>query len=163
MCIIWKTPWISWKLRLRKGRGYLRTISHHHHRPQYSPFWAITFIRRFCQIASGFHLFAFRNSNCFTEQGRQPFVQPPAWRTRSLYLYPPGTGWPSYTPRHRVPFSPSSTTRRATAEVFDPASTRGQFYMYKLNKERSTINEKGTYTTKTLFHHALNKRGTSTE
>jgi hypothetical protein len=29
----------------------------------------------------------------------------PTWRARSLYLYPPGTGWPSYTPRHWVPFS----------------------------------------------------------
>jgi hypothetical protein len=24
----------------------------------------------------------------------------PTWRARSPYLYPPGTGWPSYTPRH---------------------------------------------------------------
>jgi hypothetical protein len=23
---------------------------------------------------------------------------PPTWRARFLYLYPPGTGWPSYTP-----------------------------------------------------------------
>jgi hypothetical protein len=28
------------------------------------------------------------------------------------------TGWPRYTPRHRVPFSSPSTTRRATVEVF---------------------------------------------
>jgi hypothetical protein len=27
------------------------------------------------------------------------------------YLYPPGTRWPSYTPRHWVPFSSSLTTR----------------------------------------------------
>jgi hypothetical protein len=24
----------------------------------------------------------------------------PTWRARSAYLYPPGTGWPSYTPRY---------------------------------------------------------------
>jgi hypothetical protein len=30
------------------------------------------------------------------------FETPPTWRTRSLYFYPPGTGWPSYTPRHWV-------------------------------------------------------------
>jgi hypothetical protein len=24
---------------------------------------------------------------------------PPTWRARSPYLYPPGTGWPNYTPR----------------------------------------------------------------
>jgi hypothetical protein len=45
---------------------------------------------------------------------------------------PPGTGWPSYTPRHWVPFSSSPTTRRVTVEVFDPASsqskTRNQSY-----------------------------------
>jgi hypothetical protein len=50
-------------------------------------------------------------------QGRQPCVQPPTWRTRSLYLYPPGTGWPSYTTRHRVPFSLLSMTHRATVEM----------------------------------------------
>jgi hypothetical protein len=32
------------------------------------------------------------------------FETPPNWRARSPYLYPPGTGWPSYTPGHWVPF-----------------------------------------------------------
>jgi hypothetical protein len=49
---------------------------------------------------------------------------PRTWKTRSPYLYLPGTGWPNYTPRHWVPFS-SPTTRWATVEVFDPASTQG--------------------------------------
>jgi hypothetical protein len=40
----------------------------------------------------------------FTEQGRQPCVQPPTWRTWSLYLCPSVTGWSSYTPRHRFRF-----------------------------------------------------------
>jgi hypothetical protein len=35
-----------------------------------------------------------------------------------LCLCPPVTGWPSYTPRHRVPFSSPSTTRRAMVEAF---------------------------------------------
>jgi hypothetical protein len=48
----------------------------------------------------------------------------PTWRDRSSYLYPPVTGWPSYTPRHWVPFWSPPTTRRATVEVFDPSSTR---------------------------------------
>jgi hypothetical protein len=52
----------------------------------------------------------------------------PTWRARSLYLYPPETGWPSYTPRHWVPFSSPPTTCRATVEVFDPASTEGQLH-----------------------------------
>jgi hypothetical protein len=28
------------------------------------------------------------------------FETPPTWRARSPYLYPPGTGWPCYTPRY---------------------------------------------------------------
>jgi hypothetical protein len=48
-------------------------------------------------------------------------------RARSQHLYPPGTGWPSYTPGHWVPFSSPLTTRRATVEVFEPASTRDSF------------------------------------
>jgi hypothetical protein len=53
------------------------------------------------------------------------FETPVIWRARSAYLYPPGTGWPSYTPRHWVPFSSPLTTRRSAVEVFEPASTRG--------------------------------------
>jgi hypothetical protein len=51
----------------------------------------------------------------------------PTWRGKSpyLFLYPLGIGWPSYTPRHWVPFSSPPTTRRATVGVFEPASTRG--------------------------------------
>jgi hypothetical protein len=30
---------------------------------------------------------------------------PPTWRARSPYLYPPGTGWPSYTPGQWVPLT----------------------------------------------------------
>jgi hypothetical protein len=51
------------------------------------------------------------------------FETPPPWRDRSQYLYRPGTGWPSYIPRHRVPFPSPPTTRRAKVEVFKPAST----------------------------------------
>jgi hypothetical protein len=58
-----------------------------------------------------FHLFGFCNSNFFAEQGCQPCIQPPTWRTRSLYLCPPETGWPSYTPRPWVPFSSPSMTQ----------------------------------------------------
>jgi hypothetical protein len=46
------------------------------------------------------------------------YETPPTWRARSPYLYPPGTGWPSYTPGHWVPFSSSLMTHRATLEVF---------------------------------------------
>jgi hypothetical protein len=43
---------------------------------------------------------------------------------RSPYLYRRRTEWPGYTPRHWFPFSSSPMTRRATVEIFDPASTR---------------------------------------
>jgi hypothetical protein len=36
---------------------------------------------------------------------------PATWRARFPYLYPPGTGWPSYTPGHWVPFTSSLMTR----------------------------------------------------
>jgi hypothetical protein len=32
------------------------------------------------------------------------FETPSIWRARSPYLFPVGTGWPSYTPRHWFPF-----------------------------------------------------------
>jgi hypothetical protein len=50
--------------------------------------------------------------------------RPPTWRARSPYLYPTRTGWPVYTPSNWVPFLSPPTTRRATVEVFDPASIR---------------------------------------
>jgi hypothetical protein len=58
------------------------------------------------------------------------FETPPTWRARSPYLYPPVTGWPSYTPRHWAPFSSPPTARRATVEVFEPASTRVTYFFF---------------------------------
>jgi hypothetical protein len=52
------------------------------------------------------------------------FETPPTWRARSPFLYPPGTGLPSYTPRHWVRISSPATTRRTTVKVFEPASSR---------------------------------------
>jgi hypothetical protein len=48
----------------------------------------------------------------------------PTCRARSPYLYPPGTGWLGYAPRHWVPFPSPLTMRRVTVEVFDPTFTR---------------------------------------
>jgi hypothetical protein len=42
------------------------------------------------------------------------FETPVTQRARSPYLYPPGRWWPSYNPRHCVPFSSTPMTRRAT-------------------------------------------------
>jgi hypothetical protein len=71
------------------------------------------------------------------------FKTPPTWRARSQYLYPPGTGCPSYTPRHWVPFSSPAKTRRATVEVFDPASI--WVYKLRLNKNyKSSLYSSGT-------------------
>jgi hypothetical protein len=40
------------------------------------------------------------------------FETPPTWTTRSPYVYAPGTGWPSYNLRYRVPFPLPSRTHR---------------------------------------------------
>jgi hypothetical protein len=40
------------------------------------------------------------------------FETPPTWTARPPYLYPHGTGWPGYTPRHWDPFSSPPTTQR---------------------------------------------------
>jgi hypothetical protein len=48
----------------------------------------------------------------------------------------------NYTPRHWVPFSSPSTTRRATVEVFDPTSARSKHgeeliaYFHRHDKNR---------------------------
>jgi hypothetical protein len=56
---------------------------------------------------------------------------PATWRAKFRFLYPPGTGCRSYTPRHWVPFS-SPTTRRAMMEVLEPTSTRGSTTQVKV-------------------------------
>jgi hypothetical protein len=43
----------------------------------------------------------------------------PTWRARFPYLYPPGTGWSTYTPRHWFPFPSPPTTRKATVELLE--------------------------------------------
>jgi hypothetical protein len=42
---------------------------------------------------------------------------PPTWRARSPYLYPPGTGWPSYTPIHWVLNSNKSSKFEVTLRL----------------------------------------------
>jgi hypothetical protein len=46
------------------------------------------------------------------------FQTPSTWKARSQYLYPPGTGLPSYTPRNRGLFSSSLTTCIDMIEIF---------------------------------------------
>jgi hypothetical protein len=91
---------------------------HHHHHWQNSPFWEIAFLRRFCPACLLNYTFRFSllwiSQQYFFYRARlSTWVQLPTWLTTSLYSYPPVTGWPSYTPRHRVPFSLPSTTHRA--------------------------------------------------
>jgi hypothetical protein len=50
---------------------------------------------------------------------------PPTWRARSPYLYPPGTGWPSYTPGHWVPLSPLLTCRDCGGGILTRLHTVG--------------------------------------
>jgi hypothetical protein len=73
---------------------YFKTIAagylHHHWRN--NPFWGLSLPQKIL-ASSGVHFFGFCNSDFFTEQGCQPCVQPLTWRTKSLYLCPPVTGW----------------------------------------------------------------------
>jgi hypothetical protein len=69
-----------------------------------APFWATAFLIRFCQIASGFHFFGFRNSNFFLQssvvslvsipqpEGPGPCIYVPQWQGGPVI--PPGTGFP---------------------------------------------------------------------
>jgi hypothetical protein len=55
----------------------------------------------------------------------QTFEIPSTRSDRSPCLYPTGTGRSSYAPRYWVPFSSPPTSRRATVDVFELASTWG--------------------------------------
>jgi hypothetical protein len=103
----------------RYSRSFIPEKYHNHHRRWHGSLLSVTaFLRRLCQISYGSHLFGFRDNFCFAEPGRQPCVQPQTWRTRSLYLCPPVTGWPSYTHGHWVPFVSPCTTCRTMVKVF---------------------------------------------
>jgi hypothetical protein len=65
------------------------------------------------------------------------FESSPTWRNGSSYLYPPGTRWSNYTPRHWVPFLSPPKTGRATVKVFNPASTRARLHSDITNKSAS--------------------------
>jgi hypothetical protein len=61
----------------------------------------------YCTIAPG----PCQSSHSWVEvpQNSRPYLTVsfdtlPTWWARSLYLYPPGTGWPSYTPGIGFPF-----------------------------------------------------------
>jgi hypothetical protein len=75
----------------------------------------------YCTIASG-HC---QSSHSWVEvpQNSRPYFTvssktPPTWRARFPYLYPPGTGWPSYTPGSWVLSLSPPMPHRASVEVF---------------------------------------------
>jgi hypothetical protein len=67
------------------------------------------------------------------------FEAPPTWIAMSPYLYRPGTGWPSYTPMHWVPFQSPFTTCRATVEIFEPELIASEFGLPLLGLEPITV------------------------
>jgi hypothetical protein len=82
---------------------------------------------------------------------------PPTWRARSPYLYPPGRGWPSYTPGHWVPFTSTLTTRRATVEVFNlPPNLEGQVPVY-ISLRNRVVQSKVKVTLRPTVSHSLSK------
>jgi hypothetical protein len=92
---------------------------------------ATGFLRRFCQIPSDFHFCVFHNNNILTEQVLHPCVQPPNFEDHALVFISPSDRVAQLYPR-----APSSrTTRRATVEVLEPASTPGR----KLSRSTYTI------------------------
>jgi hypothetical protein len=51
------------------------------------------------------------------------FETPHTWRTKSLYLYPQGTGWPSCTLKHWLPFSSPPENLRVMVETYETAES----------------------------------------
>jgi hypothetical protein len=83
---------------------YCRNVHPHHHW-QNSKFWAIGFPRSSARLHLVFTSLDFASMIMFSQSKIcQPFIQPPAWRTWSLYLYPPGTGGPVIPPGTGFPF-----------------------------------------------------------
>jgi hypothetical protein len=107
----WSTFYTVYKLTSRKLSSYFYDFIHHHHRHhqwQNSPSSAVAFLRRFCQIASGFH-----NRASFSALRLTPKLEGQV----SLFMSPSDRVVQLYT-RHWVPFPSSSTSRSATVEVF---------------------------------------------
>jgi hypothetical protein len=63
----------------------------------------------------------------------------PTWRAWSPYLYPLGTRWSSYTPRHWVPFLSPPMTYSTMVEVFEPATTELLRTEFKPLKSKSKL------------------------
>jgi hypothetical protein len=107
----------SWKMKI------ILTFLHyhHHHHMALQP-----------KSGPGLPFFGFHNNNLYTGLYCYSSAQPPTWRTRSPYLWPPETGWPRYTPRHWVPilvaFYDSHGLQRDYSLI--PATTRENFLHY---------------------------------
>jgi hypothetical protein len=80
------------------------------------PFYFLAFLGSSARFVywtrpSGFDCFGFRN-NIFFYRPRSSALPPtPNLENRVSVFMPPETGWPSYTPRHRVPFSSPSDSQ----------------------------------------------------
>jgi hypothetical protein len=60
------------------------------------------------------------------------FETSPTWRAKFPYLYPPGTGWPGYTPRHWVECTKSSQSQNHIATDGQSISKMGLMTNYLL-------------------------------
>jgi hypothetical protein len=113
--------WVSGLLFGPLTRFYLALLSCNNYVVLHSmrPLWRENGSVIYCWIASGPR----QSNHTWAEvpQNSRPYLPvsfetPPTWRVRFPYLYPPGTGWPSYNPGHWVPFLSPLTTRRDYGE-----------------------------------------------
>jgi hypothetical protein len=94
------------------------------------------------EVSSGFAIPAFSRHvtvlsavyNCCWSSPAKSFLEtsPPGGPGICIYI-PQEQGGPVITPRYWIPLSSPPTTRRATVEVFEPASTRGSLTILSLS------------------------------
>jgi hypothetical protein len=66
----------------------------------------------------------------------------PTWRARFPYLYPTGTGWPSYSPGHWVAFlSPLTTCRDYGGGIITRLHTAAKDFKFKLIYDRQSVGQ----------------------
>jgi hypothetical protein len=101
----WNMKWVS---NVDSLNNFLAALYKYHHHPQNSPFWATTFLSRFCQIWHPVHFFGCCSSNFFY-RARSSTLHPipqPGGLGPCIYV-PQWQGSPVITPDIGFPFTRS--------------------------------------------------------